>query len=64
VEHLKHPLVLVVVFAAVFGLIYVGWNAHERELAQEQATAFFGAPATGPISGLFKPDPKTPLPPQ
>jgi hypothetical protein len=64
VERLKHPLVLVLVFAAVLGLIYVGWNEHERGLAQQQATSFFGAPATGPVSGLFHSDPKTPPPPQ
>jgi hypothetical protein len=64
VERLKHPLVLVVVSAAVLGLIYVGWNEHERGLAQEQGAAFFCAPATGPISGLFHSDPKTPPPPQ
>ncbi len=63
-ERLKHPLVLVVVFAAVIGLIYISWNEHERGLAQEQGAAFFSAPATGPISGLFHSDPKTPLPPQ
>jgi hypothetical protein len=64
VERLKHPVVLVVVFAAVLGLIYIGWNEHERSLAQEQGASFFGAPATGPISGLFHSDPKTPPPPQ
>jgi hypothetical protein len=64
VERLKHPLVLVVVFAVLVGLIYIGWNEHERGLAGEQATSFFGTPATGPISNLFHPDPKTPPPPQ
>ena len=48
-EHLKHPLVLVIVFAAVLGLIYVGWNYHERRCRRRSRRRLLLAlPATGP----------------
>jgi hypothetical protein len=64
VENLKHPLLLIVVFAAVLGLIYVGWNYHEANVSEEAARAFVGSTPSSDIGGLFHPDPKTPPPPQ
>jgi hypothetical protein len=61
-ENLKHPVVLVVVFAAVLGLIYVGWNYHKANVAEEAARAFVGAPPPPDVAGFYKS--KAPLPPQ
>jgi hypothetical protein len=64
VENLKHPLLLVIVFAVILGLIYVGWDYHEANVSEDAARAFVGATPSSDIGGLFHPDPKTPPPPQ
>jgi hypothetical protein len=61
-KNLKNPIVLVVVLAAVLGLIYVGWNSHKANVADEAARAFVGAPPPPDVAGFYKS--KAPLPPQ
>jgi hypothetical protein len=61
-KNLKHPIVLVVVFAAALGLIYVGWNSHEANVAEDAAKAFVGATPAPDVAGFYKS--KAPLPPQ
>jgi hypothetical protein len=60
----KQKVLIATVFAAVLGLIYVGWNYHEANVAQKQAMGFVGGPPDPYISGLYKRDPKIPPPPQ
>ena len=56
----QNPLVLAFAIIGVCALIYGGWTIYEHHVETEQAQQFFGAPATGPMSGLYQPSTKPP----
>jgi hypothetical protein len=62
-QKLRHRLIQGLAFIGICALLYAGWLLYQRQTAEDQRRAFFGAPASTP-SGAPNAFRSAPPPPQ